>query len=145
MSSPAWEIYKRSRLDMEVFDRSVRFISVDLFVLAEMRPEYVQGLLRKVFSYFESGYFSPPPITVLPIGEIEEAFKLIQTLENNNRLSSPRIRPPRSWPGPHSFASGRTGHTSWLVAWEISGGTSAAICRGEGPATPRRHYSTDIG
>ncbi|RYP74743.1 hypothetical protein DL771_002807 [Monosporascus sp. 5C6A] len=83
---PKWEIYKRSQLDMDVFDRSVRFISVDLFVLAEARPQYVQELLVKVFSAFEAGHFSLPPITTLPIGEIEEAFKLIQTLENNNRV-----------------------------------------------------------
>lgn len=83
---PKWEIYKRSQLDMDVFDRGARFMSVDLFLLAEARPEYVQNLLRSVFSYFEAGTFSPPPITTLPIGEVEEAFKLIQMVENNNRV-----------------------------------------------------------
>ncbi|KAH9883278.1 polyketide synthase [Xylariomycetidae sp. FL2044] len=83
---PKWEIYKRSQLDMEVFDRGARFISVDMFVLADARPEYIQELLRRVFYYIEAGHYSLPPITTLPIGEVKEALEFIQTLGNNNRV-----------------------------------------------------------
>lgn len=83
---PKWEIYKRSQLDMDVFDRGARFISVDLFLLADARPQYVQELLRRVFYYVEAGHYSLPPITTMPIQEIKEALEFIQTLGNNNRL-----------------------------------------------------------
>lgn len=83
---PKHEIYKRSKLDMSVFDRGVRFIAVDLFVLADARPQYLQELLHKVFYYFAAGHYSLPPITTVPIEDIQGAFALIQDIANNNRV-----------------------------------------------------------
>ncbi|KAI1455311.1 putative polyketide synthase [Annulohypoxylon moriforme] len=59
------DIYRRSQLDMEPFDRN-------------HRPKHVQTLLQKIFKDFENGNFSPLSITTFPIGDIEKAFRLIQ-------------------------------------------------------------------
>ncbi|RYP61834.1 hypothetical protein DL770_009703 [Monosporascus sp. CRB-9-2] len=80
------DIYRRSRLSMEPFDRSVRFASVDLAVLAKHRPKYVQELLQRVFSQVEAGSFSPLPVTTLPISDIEKAFRLVQSEKSQEKV-----------------------------------------------------------
>ncbi|KAI1099533.1 putative polyketide synthase [Jackrogersella minutella] len=80
------DIYRRSQLDMEPFDRNVRFVSVDMVVLAQRRPKYVQKLLQKVFNDFEAGRISLLPVTSLPIGDIEKAFRLIQGREHTGKV-----------------------------------------------------------
>ncbi|KAI5865300.1 putative polyketide synthase [Durotheca rogersii] len=98
------DIYQRSRLDMDVFDRNVRFASVDLIVLSKCRPQDAQGLLKRVFGHFEAGHYSPLPVTPLPIANIEQAFRLIQARKHTGKIVleadassivSARVRPFR--------------------------------------------------
>lgn len=80
------DIYQRNQLDMEVFDRNVRFASVDLIVLSKCRPQDAQDLLRRIFAHFEAGHFSPLPVTPLPIANIEQAFRLIQARKHTGKI-----------------------------------------------------------
>ncbi|RYP05009.1 hypothetical protein DL764_004084 [Monosporascus ibericus] len=80
------DIYARTQLSMEPFDRSVRFASVDLAVLAKHRPKYVQELLQRVFSQIEAGSLSPLPVTTLPISDIEKAFRLVQSEKSQEKV-----------------------------------------------------------
>ena len=67
-----------TQLDVKATGRGVRFAPVDMAVLAQRRPRYVQDLLRKIFSYFETGDFSPLPVSSLPISDIQKAFRELQ-------------------------------------------------------------------
>ncbi|KAI1760379.1 hypothetical protein GGR53DRAFT_509864 [Hypoxylon sp. FL1150] len=80
------DIYQRSQLDMEVFDRNVRFASVDLIVLSKCRPAAAKGILERVFTHFETGHYSPLPVTLLPISSIEQAFRLIQARKHTGKI-----------------------------------------------------------
>ena len=80
------DIYRRNRLDMEPFDRNVRFASVDMVVLSQRRPKFVQQLLQRIFDEFEAGHFSLLPMTTLQIGDIEKAFRLIQSRKHTGKL-----------------------------------------------------------
>jgi NADPH:quinone reductase-like Zn-dependent oxidoreductase len=84
---PKSQIYKRAQLDMSIFDQGARLIAVDLFILADTRPDYFHSLMRKVFYYFEAGHWSITRINSLPIGDFEESFNLIQNIENNIRVA----------------------------------------------------------
>jgi NADPH:quinone reductase-like Zn-dependent oxidoreductase/SAM-dependent methyltransferase len=80
------DIYRRSQLDMEPFDRNVRFVSVDMVILSQCRSKYLQHLLQRVFSDFEAGHFSLLPVTTLPIGDIEKAFRLMQGRKHTGKI-----------------------------------------------------------
>ncbi|KAI2467435.1 putative polyketide synthase [Annulohypoxylon bovei var. microspora] len=80
------DIYRHSQLDMEPFDRNVRFVSVDMVVLSERRPKHVQKILQQIFRDFEDGHFSSLPVTALPIGDIEKAFRLIQGRKHTGKV-----------------------------------------------------------
>lgn len=80
------DIYRRNQIDMEPFDRNVRFASVDMVVLSQRRPRFVQQLLRRIFKEFEEGSFSLLPVATLPIGEIEKAFRLIQGRKHTGKV-----------------------------------------------------------
>ena len=80
------DIYRRNQLDMGPFDRNVRFASVDMVVLSQRRPKLVQQLLRDIFKVFISSQITLLPITTLPIGGIEKAFRMIQGRNHTGKM-----------------------------------------------------------
>lgn len=81
------DIYNRSRLRMEPFDHNVTFASVDLSLLSQHRPAVIQELLANVMKMFETGDMTPvEPIKVLPMAEIEQAFRLIQGGKHSGKI-----------------------------------------------------------
>lgn len=80
------DIYRRASLPMEVFDRNVRFASVDFVVIGQERPQEAQSVLRRVFEHFEAGHFSPLPIISFQISEIEQAFRLLQSRQHTGKI-----------------------------------------------------------
>lgn len=74
------DIYRKGQISMAPFDRHVSFVSVDLGRLSEDKPEVSRTLLAKVVRLFEEGILRPvEPVTVIPMTEIEEAFRKIQS------------------------------------------------------------------
>jgi NADPH:quinone reductase-like Zn-dependent oxidoreductase len=80
------DIYRRNTLSMEPFDRNVKFVSVDLAVVAQVRPKLIQDLLKRVFANLKSGHFKPLPIITFPISSIEQAFRLIQARKHTGKV-----------------------------------------------------------
>lgn len=65
-------------LNMEPFDRNATFAAIALQMMCQYRPQKVGQLLTKVLSMLEAGHYQPvQPITPMPIGEIQEAFRLL--------------------------------------------------------------------
>lgn len=74
-------------LSMAPFERNVTFASVDLQMIADHRPEKIGGLLKTVLKLFDSGVYLPiNPITAMPIGDIESAFRLLQTRKHTGKV-----------------------------------------------------------
>ncbi len=72
------DIYKRSHLSMSPLDRNTTFAAVDLYRLLQKRPHEMLEVLEKVFGLFQQGVISTVhPLNVLPIDQIEPAFRLI--------------------------------------------------------------------
>ena len=81
------DIYRRSTLNMEPFDKYVKFASVDLLLLSQHKSKKLRAIFAQVVSLFENGALQPVyPITVLPINEIESAFRLIQARKHTGKI-----------------------------------------------------------
>ncbi|KAL7941128.1 putative polyketide synthase [Trichoderma barbatum] len=80
------DISRRSQLNMKPFERNLRFVSVDLVGLSKQRPAECQRLLQKIFADFDAGHFTPLPVTALPIGDIEKAFRLMQSRKHTGKI-----------------------------------------------------------
>jgi acyl transferase domain-containing protein/NADPH:quinone reductase-like Zn-dependent oxidoreductase/SAM-dependent methyltransferase len=80
------DISRRNRLSMGPFEKNLKFASVDLVVLSRQRPAYCQKLLQRIFTDFEAGLFTPLPIKAMPIGDIEKAFRLMQSRKHTGKI-----------------------------------------------------------
>lgn len=80
------DISRHSQLSMKPFERNLRFMSVDLVTLSRQRPAYCQTLLKKIFADLDAGLFTPLPITTMAIGDIEKAFRLMQSRKHTGKL-----------------------------------------------------------
>ena len=81
------DIYRKSQLSMEAFDKSVTFASIDLSLLANLKRAETRQLLSNVMSLLESGAVKPvSPIKVMPMSEIEHAFRLVQGRKHTGKI-----------------------------------------------------------
>ncbi|KAK4243169.1 KR domain-containing protein [Corynascus novoguineensis] len=73
-------ITSNTRLEMAMFDRNVTFSSVDLTLVAAERPVTMARTLNAVMALVTARVLRPiGPITVFGLGEIEKAFRLLQS------------------------------------------------------------------
>jgi NADPH:quinone reductase-like Zn-dependent oxidoreductase len=81
------DIYRKNQISMVPFDRNVTFAAVDLTVLGALRPEEMRLRLGKVLAMFDSGILRPvEPITTMPMTNIEDAFRLIQSRKHTGKV-----------------------------------------------------------
>ncbi|KAH8815991.1 Choline/Carnitine o-acyltransferase-domain-containing protein [Xylogone sp. PMI_703] len=81
------DIYRKNQISMIPFDRNVTFAAVDLTVLGRLKPVEMRERLGKVLSMFEEGILKPvEPITAVPMTDIEEAFRLIQSRKHTGKV-----------------------------------------------------------
>ena len=76
-----------ARLSMEMFGRHVMFAAVDLALVYAEKPLLFQILLRSVAELVDTGAVGHiRPIEVMPLGEIEAAFRLMQTGKHMGKI-----------------------------------------------------------
>ncbi|KAI9689893.1 MAG: Type I Iterative PKS [Bathelium mastoideum] len=81
------DIYRKSQLSMEPFDRNVNFASVDLVVVANRRPEILKEIMKKVFALFAIGSLRAVyPIKIMEVSNIEGAFRYIQARKHTGKV-----------------------------------------------------------
>ncbi|KAK6447202.1 hypothetical protein FP744_10003452 [Trichoderma asperellum] len=80
------DISRRSQLSMKPFERNLKFMSVDLVGLSKQRPADCQNLLQRIFADFDAGLFTPLSVTAMPIGDIEKAFRLMQSRKHTGKI-----------------------------------------------------------
>lgn len=80
------DIFRRNQLSMKPFEKNLRFASVDLVLLSRQRPAYCQKLLQRIFADFEAKLFTPLSVTTMPIGDIEKAFRLMQSRKHTGKI-----------------------------------------------------------
>lgn len=81
------DIYKKSLISMEHFDRNVTFASVDLAVISNDRPSLMRQILAEVVAKFREGRYRPvTPVTAFPLSDVEQAFRLIQGRKHTGKL-----------------------------------------------------------
>ena len=81
------DIYQNGQISMNPFDRNVTFSSVDLVLLANHRSQVMKTVFSEVMQMFQDGRLQPMnPITVMPIGKIEETFRMIQARKHMGKL-----------------------------------------------------------
>lgn len=73
------DITLNANLEMEKFAESVSFISVDLGVLLDAKPQLLKRLLTDVLQLHEQKVIHPvTPITTLPMSAISQAMRMMQ-------------------------------------------------------------------
>lgn len=81
------DIYKGNHIRMSNFDKSITFASVDLVTLGAEQPQVVYETLASLVKLFEEGVLRPPtPINSMPIGRIEDAFRLIASRKHTGKI-----------------------------------------------------------
>ena len=94
------DIDARGNLPMAPFINNVSFIGVDLAGIANQRTAVGRRLLQKAVSMFETKRFhSPYPLQAYPLGDIEKAFRLLQSGKTSGKIVlevEPRVTIPVS-------------------------------------------------
>ncbi|KAL2139934.1 hypothetical protein VTI28DRAFT_4479 [Corynascus sepedonium] len=81
------DIMSNTRLEMAMFDRNVTFSSVDLTLVAAERPVTMARTLNAVMALLTARVLRPiGPITVFGLGEVEKAFRLLQSGKTMGKL-----------------------------------------------------------
>ncbi|PGH16655.1 hypothetical protein AJ80_05157 [Polytolypa hystricis UAMH7299] len=81
------DAHNKTSLSMAPFDRNITFASVDLSLMQQRRPEKTGKLLADVMEKFESGTYSLiNPVTTMPLTDIEDAFRLIQSRKHVGKI-----------------------------------------------------------
>jgi len=81
------DIYRKGQISMEPFDRHVSFVSVGLTRVSHEKSEIARTLLAKILQLFDQGIFrAVEPVTVMPMTDIEGAFRKIQSRSHVGKL-----------------------------------------------------------
>ena len=81
------DIYRRSELSMEPLDKMTTFTALDVALMSKYQPERLQPVLKTVLSMFEAKLLrSHEPVTIMPISEMESAFRLIQAGKHTGKV-----------------------------------------------------------
>lgn len=81
------DAHAKSQMSMAPFDRNVTFASIDLSLMHKHRPAKMGKLLAEVLSKFETGEYAPiNPVTVMPMTDIEDAFRLMQARKHIGKI-----------------------------------------------------------
>ena len=81
------DIYKKNQISLWPFDKHITFSAVDLTVLERLRPGEMQERMKTVLKMFEDGILhAVEPITTIPMTNIEDAFRLIQSRKHTGKV-----------------------------------------------------------
>jgi hypothetical protein len=81
------DIYKKTALKMDPFDRHVTFAAVDLTLLFDHRSDEMAIRFAQLMKLFEEGRLRPVyPITTIEMTNIEDAFRLIQSRKHMGKI-----------------------------------------------------------
>ncbi|KAK2032980.1 KR-domain-containing protein [Colletotrichum zoysiae] len=81
------DVIENTRLDMRPFSRSTTFSCFTLLDLVNEAPEVMAQATREAFDLVKRGIFkSPHPLKVLPISQVQEAFRLMQSGKHTGKL-----------------------------------------------------------
>ncbi|MCJ1283208.1 polyketide synthase [Xylographa opegraphella] len=74
------DIYLKSSISMEQFDKGITFTSVDLAAVSKLRPETNVKRIGAIMSMLEAGNLVPvQPIVTMEMSNISDAFRLLQS------------------------------------------------------------------
>ncbi|PSN68460.1 hypothetical protein BS50DRAFT_676305 [Corynespora cassiicola Philippines] len=81
------DITDNMRLDMRPFSKSVTFTSLDIPTLIDQDPAAIGEALGEVFKLLHEGTLKvPQPLSLYPVGQIEQAFRTMQTGRHRGKI-----------------------------------------------------------
>ncbi|KAH8721624.1 KR domain-containing protein [Ilyonectria robusta] len=73
------DITDNMRLDMRPFRKSTTFSFINMVTFLQENPDAMGEILQEVFDLLSRGILKPAyPVTVYPVGEVEDAFRVMQ-------------------------------------------------------------------
>ncbi|KAF2463891.1 reducing type I polyketide synthase [Lindgomyces ingoldianus] len=101
------DVFANSKLSMLPFAKNVSFTVVDMFGLAQERPNKLKAILQRGDELVRQyAVWTPQPVHVYGVGHIEEAFRYMQSGQNmgkiiidmrHNELVKAIVRSPLTW------------------------------------------------
>ncbi|KAF2180797.1 KR domain-containing protein [Zopfia rhizophila CBS 207.26] len=81
------DITDNTRLEMRPFSRSTTFSFINMVSFLQEAPHAMGEILADVFKLLESGALRPAsPLTVYPVGQVEDAFRLMQQGKHRGKM-----------------------------------------------------------
>jgi zearalenone synthase (highly reducing iterative type I polyketide synthase) len=81
------DITNNMRLDMRPFENSTTFTFFNIQTLIDQDPGTLGDVLRETFKLLHKGVLRTPyPMTVYPVGEVEDAFRTMQAGKHRGKL-----------------------------------------------------------
>lgn len=80
------DIYQNSPIGLQPFQRNLSFMAVDLDKMFRERPDYMGRLFREVMDLLDAGELKPLPVTVFPVGEIQQAFRYMAQARHTGKV-----------------------------------------------------------
>ena len=81
------DITDNMRLDMRPFSKGTTFTFLNLLTIVEKEPDTLGLVLDETFKLLHDGILHvPSPVTVYPVGEVENAFRLMQQGKHRGKI-----------------------------------------------------------
>ena len=81
------DITDNMRLDMRPFSKGTTFTFLNLITIIENEPDTLNLVLDETFKLLHDGVLHVPyPVTVYPVGEVENAFRLMQQGKHRGKI-----------------------------------------------------------
>jgi acyl transferase domain-containing protein/NADPH:quinone reductase-like Zn-dependent oxidoreductase/acyl carrier protein len=141
------DIHQNSRLGLLHFRKSLSYVAIDLAGMAAERPALHGALLREVMQMAAAGTIKPLAREVMPVGEIEGAFrrmaqakhigKIVVTMRHQAVLIAPEAPPDGALRSDRTYliTGGLGGLGLSLAKWMVERGARHLALMGRRPAS----------
>ncbi|KAK1749579.1 beta-ketoacyl synthase domain-containing protein [Echria macrotheca] len=81
------DVVGNTRLDMLPFAKQTTFTLINLWAMMEEAPQLMQGIVAETFANLRKGIIrAPVPLTVYPVAQHQDAFRLMQAGKHQGKL-----------------------------------------------------------
>ena len=115
-------------LNLASFQRALSFHAFDYDQMMALEPAYVQSCMREVADLYDSGALAPPPVTEVPAGEVDAAFRAMAHSDHIGKIVVRMGREPVSVPASSLPDSPIRADATYVITGGL-GGLGLAVAR----------------
>jgi NADPH:quinone reductase-like Zn-dependent oxidoreductase/acyl carrier protein len=97
------DIHQNTPLGLRPFQNNLSFFAIDLDRVCRERPALIGSLFRTLLQHFEDGFLRPLPMQIVPISEIDNAFRFMAQARHTGKIVV-AVQDQEVWVAPASEA-----------------------------------------